>query len=121
MSRAVVHFGMSVLLAAIAAFAATHASAEADQSDRHLHPRPVVLAPGYARLEFEPPTAGSYALPALGYAADGAVIDLTGLTRRLHDFLGDKIVVLSFIYTTCSDVNGCPLATHVLRGLQDHV
>jgi cytochrome c peroxidase len=114
----VAHIGIAALLAAASA-SASEMSADADQS--HLHPRPVVLAPGYARLEFDPPTAGEYALPALGYAADGAVVDLTGSSRRLHDFLGDKIVVLSFIYTTCSDVNGCPLATHVLRGLQDHV
>ncbi|MFP6816570.1 MAG: SCO family protein [Pseudomonadales bacterium] len=121
MSPAVVHFGLSVLLSAIAAFSAAQVRADADQSDRHRHPRPVVLAPGYARLEFQPPMAGKYALPALGYAADGAVIDVAGSPRRVHDFLGDKIVVLSFIYTTCSDVNGCPLATHVLRGVQDHV
>jgi cytochrome c peroxidase len=87
----------------------------------HAHSAPVVLAPGYADLEFEPPVAGEYALPALGSAADGVVLDVAGKPRQLHDFMGDKIVVLSFIYTTCSDVNGCPLATHVLRRLQDRI
>ena len=29
------------------------------------------------------------------------------------------MVVLSFIYTTCSDVNGCPLASYVLKRIQD--
>jgi cytochrome c peroxidase len=87
----------------------------------HEHAPPVVLAPGYADLEFEPPPAGSYALPPLGTAADAQVLDAAGNPRRLHEFLGDKVVVLSFIYTTCNDVNGCPLATHVLRGLQDRI
>ena len=87
----------------------------------HQHPKPVVLAPGYADLEFEPPPVGSYALPPLGSAADGAVLDIRGQERRLFEFLGDKPTVLSFIYTRCSDVNGCPLATFVLRRLQQRI
>ena len=87
----------------------------------HDHPEPVVLAPGYAALEFTPPTPGSYPLPALGRAADGAVLGPDGSAVRLHDFLGDKVVVLSFIFTRCSDVNGCPLATFVMKGVQNKV
>lgn len=87
----------------------------------HDHPAPQVLAPGYSELTFEPPASGSYALPPLGEAADGPVLDTRGQTRALHDYLGDKLVVLSFIYTRCSDVNGCPLATYVLKGVQDRV
>ena len=116
--RAVVHAGLAAMLATAAA---QGRSAANTQSGPHGHAPPLVLAPGYAALEFVPPRAGEYALPPLGNAADGAVIDLAGKSRRLHDFLGDKVVVLSFIYTTCSDVNGCPLATHVFRGLQDHI
>jgi cytochrome c peroxidase len=41
--------------------------------------------------------------------------------RDLHDYFGDKVVVLSFIYTTCNDVNGCPLATFVFKSVQDSV
>jgi len=37
---------------------------------------------------------------------------------RLHDVMGDRITVLSFIFTTCTDVNGCPLAAYVLSGVQ---
>lgn len=87
--------------------------------ERHAHPKPQVLAPGYAPLEFQPPPAGSYALPPLGLAGDGEVLDSEGGTGRLHAHLDGKITVLSFIYTSCSDLNGCPLATHVLRGVQD--
>ena len=87
----------------------------------HDHPEPIVLAPGYSALEFTPPVAGSYALPPLGAAANGPVLDTTGAQRNVHDYLGDKVVVLSFIYTTCNDVNGCPLATFVFKGVQNSV
>lgn len=83
-----------------------------------MHPRPVVRAPGYAALTFEAPAPGSYRLPGLGPAANGRIIDSDGTALALHDLLGDRIVVLSFIYTGCSDVNGCPLATHVLAEIQ---
>ena len=87
----------------------------------HAHPKPEVLAPGYGPLEFEPPLPGSYALPPLGVAADGDVLDSRGRATKLHQVLDGRIAVLSFIYTTCSDINGCPLATHVLRGVQDRL
>ena len=87
----------------------------------HAHPKPEVLAPGYGPLEFEPPLPGTYALPPLGLAADGDVLDSRGRATQLHSLLDGKIVLLSFIYTTCSDINGCPLATHVLRGVQDRL
>ena len=78
-----------------------------------------MLAPGYAPLAFVAPEPGTYALPAMGSAADGAVIDSNGNSAQLHDFLGGKPTVLSFIFTTCDDVNGCPLATYVMRSVQD--
>ena len=87
----------------------------------HAHPQPQVLAPGYGPLEFEPPLPGSYALPPLGVAADGDVLDSRGRAVKLRELLDGRITVLSFIYTTCSDINGCPLATHVLRGVQDRL
>ena len=91
----------------------------AAEHDRHSEP--VVLAPGYADLEFVPPPAGSYELPPLGKAAGGAVLDARGAQQALHAYFGDKIVVMSFIFTTCSDVNGCPLATHVFRKVQNRL
>lgn len=90
----------------------------ASESSHHQQTKPVVLAPGYSRLEFTPPAPGSYELPPLGRAGGGEVLTSAGEARQLDDFLGDKIVVLSFIYTTCTDVNGCPLASYVLRQVQ---
>lgn len=76
---------------------------------------PKPLAPGYSALPFQPATAGSYQLPAIGPAADGEVLSIDNQTKHLHELMGDKLVLLSFIYATCSDVNGCPLATQVLH------
>lgn len=85
----------------------------------HLQARPPqVRAPGYGRLAFEAPAPGTYRLPAFGDAADGDVLLSTGEAVRLHDLMGDRLVVLSFVYTRCPDPNGCPLATYVLRRLQ---
>lgn len=81
----------------------------------------MVLAPGYADLAFTPPAPGSYALPPLGPAADGVVLDSQGRTLSLHDLMGDRLVLLSFIYTSCSDVNGCPLATHVFARVAERL
>ena len=82
---------------------------------------PQVLAPGWTELEFEPPEAGSYQLPPMGMAGDGNVLDSSGRATTLHKLMGDKVVVMSFIYSSCSDANGCPLATHVLERLQDQL
>jgi cytochrome c peroxidase len=80
-----------------------------------------VLAPGYGPLQYTPPPAGTYALPPLGTAANGRVINDAGERMALHDMLGDKLVLLGFIYTRCSDINGCPLASYVMKKVQDGV
>ena len=77
-----------------------------------------ILAPGYESLKFTPPSPGTYELPPLGPAADGEVLDSEGRVKQLHTLMGDKLVLLSFIYATCSDVNGCPLATAVFQKIK---
>jgi len=76
---------------------------------------PKPLAPGYTNLPFNPAKPGSYTLPVIGLAANGEVLTSNNQPKHLHDLMGDKIVILSFIYAACSDVNGCPLATQVLH------
>jgi cytochrome oxidase Cu insertion factor (SCO1/SenC/PrrC family) len=73
-----------------------------------------VQAAGERRIEFEAPTPGTYQLPVIKLAPDGAVLDTHGTPRRLHQLMAGKVVVLSFVYTQCSDARGCPLATAVL-------
>jgi cytochrome c peroxidase len=76
------------------------------------------LAPGYKELPFKLPAPGSYTLPSLGRAADGRVLDSDGRETSLHQLYGGKLVLLSFVYSSCSDVNGCPLATAVLHKIR---
>jgi len=94
--------------------------AAASQQQPHHSPtaKTPVLAPGYSALEFAAPEPGTYELPPLGDAADGALLDSSGTAVKLHELYDDKTIVLSFIYTSCPDVNGCPLATYVLSLVQ---
>jgi cytochrome oxidase Cu insertion factor (SCO1/SenC/PrrC family) len=107
-------------LAALALSLTFLASAGGDPHAAHRE-KPQIMAPGYSALEFDAPAPGSYELPPLGQAADGKLVDSRGKTLNLHDLYGDKVVVLSFIYTSCSDVNGCPLAGFVLKQLQQKI
>ncbi|MEW8231806.1 MAG: cytochrome c peroxidase [Candidatus Thiodiazotropha endolucinida] len=70
-------------------------------------------APGYGELGYTLPAIGSYSLPALGEAGNGAVLNGDGKQQSLHDLFNDRYALLAFIYSTCSDVNGCPLSSHV--------
>jgi len=110
-NRAPVALGLAIGL--IASAGSGH-----EAHDRGAAAAPEVLAPGYGQLEFVAPAAGTYRLPPLGPAADGAVLDESGTATTLHEVFGDRVVLLSFVYASCSDVNGCPLATAVLHRVQ---
>lgn len=74
-------------------------------------------APGYGPLGHAPPVPGTYRLPVLGAAPDATVVTEHGRETRLHALFGEGVAVLAFIYTHCDDVNGCPLASFVMRRL----
>ncbi len=74
-----------------------------------------VAAPAYRPLAYPAPVPGSYELPPLGAAADGAVLDHEGQSARLYDARDpDAVTILSFIYTSCRESNGCPMASFVI-------
>ena len=87
--------------------------------DVQFQPQPPVQtpAPGWDKLSYTLPEPGSYSLPPLGLAADGVVVDSRGRVRRLYELFDGRVVLLAFIYTSCSDANGCPLATAVMHGV----
>ena len=64
-------------------------------------------------LEFEPPAPGTYTLYRIMPAPDGEVLGLDGRPQPLSRFTRDGITLLGFIYTTCADPEGCPLAYRV--------
>jgi protein SCO1 len=61
------------------------------------------------KQQFTAPPAGSYALPPIQKAGNGWVFEKNWWPRRLSHFMTGKITLLSFVYTYCSDPEGCPL------------
>lgn len=78
-------------------------------------------APGYGTLAYSVPEVGSYQLPSLGVAANGEVLDTRGRPTRLHEVFAGKYVLLAFVYSTCSDVNGCPLSAYVFYKIKSEM
>ena len=70
-------------------------------------------------LGYSLPIPGSYQLYNIRKAGDGEVVDGTGDSVRLHEIMDGKITLLSFIYSNCTDTNGCPLATSVFYKIQE--
>ena len=73
------------------------------------------------RLDFDPPPAGSYKLHRIMAAPDGPVLGVDAKTQRLSHFTRDRITLLGFIYTTCVDPDGCPLAYRVFDTLKQAI
>ncbi len=105
-------------LGVLAVFAGQWCAAAGAQTESEETGTQQVLAPGWRPLQYPAPEPGSYALPVIGKARDSIVLDANGDRRSLHDVFGDRITLLSFIYSTCNDINGCPLATAVLHQVE---
>lgn len=112
-------FAVALTLAPMLALA--HAGHGDDEHANNAEPAaPVqVLAPGYSPLAYPAPPPSTYDLPVLFDAADGDVVRDDGDAVRLHDLLEGRVTVLSFMYTRCDDVNGCPLAMAVFHQLKN--
>jgi cytochrome oxidase Cu insertion factor (SCO1/SenC/PrrC family) len=67
--------------------------------------------------DYDAPPAGTYALPVIKPAADGALIDSAGKPARLAELTRGRITLMSFIYTRCAAARACPYATGVLMEL----
>src|SRR5437899_11925230 len=65
--------------------------------------------------DYDPPAPGSYSLPVVKSAADGALLDSNNKAIALRDLTHGRITVLSFIYTRCAAPKACPYATGVLN------
>lgn len=115
--------GIRLLLAAFLCSGMAYAHEGTHGQEGHgAKPGPApVLAPGYEDLAYPAPEPGTYRLPPLGRAAGGSVIDSNGHRLDLAELLRDRVVLLSFIYTHCDDVNGCPLATFVQSVVQNRL
>jgi cytochrome oxidase Cu insertion factor (SCO1/SenC/PrrC family) len=73
--------------------------------------------PRESDYDYDPPVPGSYSLPVMKVAADGALLDSDGKSINLRDLTHGRVTVLSFIYTRCAAPKACPYATGVLNQL----
>jgi cytochrome oxidase Cu insertion factor (SCO1/SenC/PrrC family) len=71
-----------------------------------------------AEYDYEAPAAGTYGLPILQAATDGTVLGTNGAPVKLRELMRGRVVVLSFIYTRCSDPKACMRATGALSEVQ---
>jgi cytochrome oxidase Cu insertion factor (SCO1/SenC/PrrC family) len=72
-------------------------------------------------LEFEPPAPGSYVLHRIMPAPEGRIVGLSGRIEPLSRYTRGAITLLGFIYTTCVDPDGCPLAYRVFDALKEEI
>jgi cytochrome oxidase Cu insertion factor (SCO1/SenC/PrrC family) len=72
-------------------------------------------------LDFVPPEPGTYQLHRIMRAPDGQVLTVDGRRTPLSRFTRERITLLGFIYTTCADPEGCPLAFRVFYRLRDEI
>src|SRR2546425_9994915 len=103
----------AALAGAVAAFAGAVAVFSVDAHEPDASPAPL--------MDFVPPPAGSYALHAIMRAPSGAVLDLDGRRQPLRHFTSGKITLLGFMYTSCGDPHGCPLAYQVFHTVRHRV
>jgi protein SCO1 len=73
------------------------------------------------RMEFVPPTPGSYELQKIQRVSDAVLLDSTGRHVNLSALTQGKITLLTFFYTYCVDPLGCPFAHTTLANLRDRV
>ena len=70
-------------------------------------------------LGYKLPKSGTYELYKIRKSGNGDVIKENGEADNLHNLMNNKITLLSFIYSNCTDTNGCPLATSVFYKIQE--
>jgi cytochrome oxidase Cu insertion factor (SCO1/SenC/PrrC family) len=70
---------------------------------------------------YTPPPAGTYELPALRQVPAFTLVDSEGRRVSTSALARGRLSVVSFIYTSCSDRFGCPLASATMRELQERL
>jgi len=72
-------------------------------------------------MEFAAPAPGTYTLHRIMQAPEGRVVGLDGKSAPLSRYTRGSITLLGFIYTTCIDPEGCPLAYRVFDALHREI
>ena len=77
----------------------------------------VSAAAELAPLGFEPPAPGTYALPVVDRVRDHPVVESNGEETTLFSLKKGRLAVIAFVYTSCPETEGCPLAQAILYRL----
>jgi len=77
--------------------------------------------PRSPQMQFAPPPAGTYSLQRIQPCPDAELLDSSAHRRRLSELTRDKITLLTFFYTHCTDALGCPFASGLMAGLRDRI
>jgi len=106
------------LLLALAGLAAAEEAA-APESLRGVDGRELgyTYTVGHFAPEYTPPAPGTYELPVVDSVEDHPLVGEDGRTVRLFELTRDRVAVVAFVYTTCVETAGCPLAQSVLHRL----
>jgi cytochrome oxidase Cu insertion factor (SCO1/SenC/PrrC family) len=106
------------LLLALAGLAAAEVAA-APESLRGVDGRELgyTYTVGHFAPEYTPPAPGTYELPVVDSVEDHPLVAEDGRTVRLFELTRDRLAVVAFVYTTCVETAGCPLAQSVLHRL----
>jgi len=74
-----------------------------------------------AEPDFVPPAPGTYTLHRIMAAPEGRVLGIDGRPQPLSRYTRELITLLGFIYTTCTDPEGCALAYRVFDALNEAI
>jgi len=80
--------------------------------------RPELKLQRSAEYDYDLPEPGTYLLPVIKTAGNGVVLGPNSKRLSLHELFRGRIVLLSFIYTRCTDPRACLRASGVLNELQ---
>jgi cytochrome c peroxidase len=111
------------LVGAAAGLVLALAAAHAAESPAPAHPPvdPGDVAYTYTAAPFtadyEPPAPGSYTLPVIERVDDHPLLDSGGRPTSLAALKRDRLAVVAFVYTTCAEAAGCPLAEAIMQRL----
>lgn len=110
----------AALAISVLAAVAAHAAQSSSEPERPpLHPGDVAYTYtiGPFTPEYVPPPAGSYTLPVIERIDDHTLLDSSGAATSLVALKRDRLAVVAFVYTTCAEAAGCPLAEAIMQRL----
>jgi len=73
------------------------------------------------QMQFVPPAPGTYQLQRIQRAPDAVLVDARYQQRRLATLTRDKVTLLTFFYTYCTDAWGCPFARQMMTSLRERL